>query len=563
MAEVKNGLRLKLYNFNKRRNSTKQPNEKWIYQHDDGDLYLSAMVVFKAPTDLLQPTILLAVDREDKDTETGSGEFDSYYLQYCNYAALNNRYYWIDKIVSVRKDHWEISLISDPLATFKNWIGDTRVFAEYTGNKNIELVDTRLPRETNGGSTSTQFGTMFPDGGSYIIGVISESGFDYYDVQSYGNLQQILASVNDWIDLAFTSAMEEAPTPSGGDSYSSGGKSDDMAPLTANLANVGKQIKSSVTDTIAAFKWLASLVHDMIKAGFSKNQIASNLTCAMYYPFEIGSSLQSIAREITIGNFKTGVTGYLINGLNHFSKRSFSVPGSMGNPDPIWLRRGQFMSWSLYVPYLGVVQLPSDLVVPGATIIEIDSVINIGSGACNIRVALKSSADALSDITIVSGNCQVAGFLNVGVSQQNTAGAVASGIGAIAGVATAVAGAGLHTGRGVAMAISGASAAAANSVHFAENMTPIGSVINGASGGVKLDSSIQSGIITLAKYYFGVSCNPSSIKDTIGNPCFSNKTVKNCEGYVKASGASFSAKMASAEEIDTINAYLNSGLYYE
>ena len=207
--------------------------------------------------------------------------------------------------------------------------------------------------------------------------------------------------------------------------------------------------------------------------------------------------------------------------------------------------------------------MPSDLVVPGSSIVEIDSVINIGSGACNIRVALKAFASASSDITLVSGNCQIAGFLNVGVSQQNTAGAVASGIGTIAGVATAVAGMGLETGRGVAMAISGASAAAANSVHFAENMTPIGNVINGASGGVKLDSSIQSGIITLNKYYFEVSCEPSSITKTIGNPCFQNKSVKSCAGYVKASGASFSAKMASAEEIDTLNAYLNSGLYYE
>lgn len=560
--EPKDGLPIKIYSLSKRRNSTKQPNDVWFYVDPDGDLLLQTKCTFKEPTDIYEPTVILAIDRENT-SDTGSGEYDSYWLATrANYAHFNGRYYWITGLKSMRRDHWEITLAVDPLATYKNWIGETKVFAEYWGGGNIEFIDTRLPRRTNGKSASAQFGSLFTSGRQYIVGVISETGFKYYDVQSYQNLQVLLSQTATWLDNVIENIINNAPDVSEESGWASGGNYENMGAISTNIKVMGKQMYNAIKYIKDGTEWVFNSIYLWLKSGLSKDKIASMITSVMFYPVQV-APISSGVESIKLGDFDTGVSGKRIDTLTGRFTGEYSVPGNLGDFNYAWYRRGQFCSWSLYVPYFGVVQIPSDLIVAGSSIITIEANLNIPSGACNFRVALKSFAAATSAITLSTGNCQLGGYMNVGTQQQNTAGATASIVGAVAGAALAVAGNEFGAAKGLAMQISGASSAAANAIHFGESMTPIGTSISGASGGVALEPGLPEGTITLTRYNFEVSASQDEIRDTIGTPKFAPATVKSCSGYVKASGASFECRTASAAEIDIVNSYLNNGMYYE
>lgn len=573
MAEPANGFQLKIYNVDKRRNSTKQPNEVWFYEDPDGDLYISAFCTFKQPTNILEPTVILAVDREDK-SEEGSGEFDSYWLVKCNYAQLLGRYYWIKEMTSVSRDHWAIKLFADPLATFKNWIGETEIFAEYWGGGNYELIDTRLPRRTNGHSSGVQFGSLWQSNKQFIVGIISENGFDYYDLQTYSNYQQLMANVNNWLDTTIDMLIAELPNAQDYIKPETGpGSGSTDEGNTAGVASAIKGISKGIGDVfLGAGKfggdlaiWLLEALSTWIQQGFSKDKIASLVTTAWFYPARVAPTIGGAAVPIKIGNYETNISGVKINQLVYRTDHTLTVPNELSpiEEGSAWYGREQFCHWNLYVPYMGNLAIPADLCRAGSSIITIETNINIGSGACNFRVAIKGFAGATTAITLASTTVQIGGAMNMGTAVNNTTGAVSSGLNGVAGAVAVAAGMATGGAAGLAMTAGGAITCANSAVHFADSVSPVGTTISGASGGCCLEVATPEGTITLTRYCFKVSDNPQNLAKIIGTPKFGVTKVKSCGGYVKANGASFSAKMATADEIEVINAYLNNGLYYE
>lgn len=101
---------------------------------------------FKYPFSIVSPTILLAEDNIN--------------LSY-NYAVLrmkdtsssdsvNDRYYFVTDIVSVRQNLWEIHLKEDVLSTFKDGFSDTKMFVERTSNDTYfdkNIYDPIAPKE--------------------------------------------------------------------------------------------------------------------------------------------------------------------------------------------------------------------------------------------------------------------------------------------------------------------------------------------------------------------------------------------------------------------------------
>ena len=107
---------IKLYNFTKRINSTLQPNS-------DG---LSVSVNLKNDTSIYTPIFLLSI----QDIET------------YNYLKWNDRYYYIDDIVSIANNLWEISLDCDVLYTYKDKIIENDAFIDRQENLyNDEIID--------------------------------------------------------------------------------------------------------------------------------------------------------------------------------------------------------------------------------------------------------------------------------------------------------------------------------------------------------------------------------------------------------------------------------------
>lgn len=559
MAEVVHGEPIKLYNVNKRKNSTHIPNEVWFYLDPNGDLYAQTKVVYKQPTNILQPVVILAIDRED-ESEEGSGEFDSYWVQKCNYAKLGQRYYWIREITSVRRDHWQFTLDVDPLATWVRYIKETRAFVEYWNGANLELIDTRLPRRTNGSSSAISIANPWGPTKHYIVGVITETGFKFYKLASYAAYQTLMTSVTQWLDTVYDQIIAAMPA-------------DPKPTSTAEDATVGTAIGNSAKDTIKAFvymgdcvEWLFKSIYLWIKAGFSKDKIASFLTTALYYPCDVLINAGGGSENIKMGNFDTGISGTVITQFDQRVQVNFDVFASIfptSAYQAAWGRRQQFVSWSLYIPYFGVVALPADLVVAGSSIITIEYNTNITTGACNIRVALKAFKDATSAITLETGTIQIGSPINIGFSANNFSSAVSSGVGVAAGAVMMATGNTLGGIKGLAMAAGGAMTTANNAMHFGEAITPIGSSVSGASGGVRLLNSDPEGMITLTRYSFDVSEQESNMAPVIGVPCFQVKNLSSVKGYVKCNGASVSGKGMTGDEMDIVNAYLNNGMYIE
>lgn len=117
-------LPLSLYEFNKRKNSTKQPT---------GTAIAVPYVDLKESTSLNSPTFLLS----------GSVPFNA------NYCKYEGTYYWIDDITIDANNLWNIQCSIDPLATYANEIKSTRAFLEFASGGDTRIPDPRLSKKMN------------------------------------------------------------------------------------------------------------------------------------------------------------------------------------------------------------------------------------------------------------------------------------------------------------------------------------------------------------------------------------------------------------------------------
>jgi len=554
---VKTGMRVQLYSIAKRRNSTKVPNEIWFRDDSTGNLRISAFCVWKNRTDLFRPVILMALDREN-ETSIGSGDDDANLLKACNYARVDGyRYYWIVSMYSVSRDHWEIVLDADPLATFRHWIGETKVFAEYTSKGNIEIIDGRLPRKTNGRASSViADSTFFYDKGEVIIcGIIGKGGYDYYALDWFA-YQTLLSNVRTGLDAVWDSM----PTPTTPKWSSTSGDTASNSGLNAIASNIGK-LASYLAETLElGYEQLKT----MITYGLNKEDIVKNIFTAIYYPYNVTQSITTAAVDIYLGELPAGVQGKKLNGIQAYSYINMTVPSSLIPTSPAWLGRNEFTHWNLYVPYFGNIEIPADLIRNGSSQLALTCNLNLATGQAILSVGIRAAAVAQSSITLGTSQAQLGGQIGVATSYTSPGKAVSSLAATILSAAVAVGGKGGEEAGGAVIKAAGIASTIQSAMQFSSAITPVGTCIGGGGGSVYLDDTRTVGQITLSKYTYGVSMDdPNALGDTIGMPYFDTIKVKSCGGYIKCTGASVEIPGANADEIDTINKTLNGGLYYE
>lgn len=136
-------------NFSKKKNSTKQPTGGTTYD-----------VKLKAPTSVLNPVFLL----------------DGINLN-ANYCKWNNRYYFIDDIVFINNNMYELHCTVDVLASWKTVIGDSTQYVVRSSNEyDGFIMDTFYPATTE---TVYSFASHSPGlgwtnslgSGYYVIGI--------------------------------------------------------------------------------------------------------------------------------------------------------------------------------------------------------------------------------------------------------------------------------------------------------------------------------------------------------------------------------------------------------
>ena len=484
----------------KRKNSTLQPTLSSSYD-----------CIIKQPCSIDNPTFVIQ-----------DGSFSMAF----NYAKWDNTYYFIDSIVSVRNDIWEVSCVIDVLATYKTEILASTQYVCYSSIAgNTWLADTRIPvlKSTTVSKATASMG-IFNTNGFYVLSVVGKTGCETFCVNK-STLTGLISEIQNWQDDGINNIVNNLPSAPSGSS-------------TAEAA----------LDTLSGV--LIGLQEASTRTGFIGNAFSNAPACirsCIWVPFNL-SDFSGGSHAIWLGNYDTTKAGFELNGSPTTGSVSVNIPWHFSD----W-RRGYCEDVYLYLPLVGMVGLSSDSLTHASSItvkysatgtdgtvcyqvISGNEIIGSYGGQCsaNYPIGINQQASAGEVVTSVANGASkmVNAAINSSVSPISAA-AVAGGV-AIEGVK-----AGYETLN------------IANSTH----LSCIGGIGGGA--GVGLDLSI-----TCYTVAHDTVVAPADMKDTMGLPTMKAMALSTLTGYCQCANAHVAAPAMGAE-LDAIDLYLNSGFYIE
>lgn len=174
-------LRLLLFNFSKRQNSTAAPADNTGVAVD---------VSLKNETSLNSPVFLL------------SGARPNY-----SYAKFENAYYFIDDIRSVRNNLHELVCSMDELGTFRANIQNTNAFVEFCTGGSTQIMDKRIVPLSPVRQAVASGNLGISQAGCYVLSVVGQDGCIQYAC-SPATLQSILAAVELWAATTLSQAVD-------------------------------------------------------------------------------------------------------------------------------------------------------------------------------------------------------------------------------------------------------------------------------------------------------------------------------------------------------------------
>lgn len=476
----------------KRRNSTLQASFSTSFD-----------CVLKAPTSLDRPTFLLS-----------AGSFDY------NLAKFEDKYYFVDDIVSVRNGQFEVSCVLDVLATYKSdIIGSTQYVAYSSNNSSVWLPDTRIPvlkRATVAKNVSTM-NFLFSDAGFYVLAAVGKSGCHVYCMDS-AKLTALINDISNWTSDLQTAIFSALPFPT----------PQDETEATANLYTT------------------------LMKTGTIGNAYLDAPSCirsCIWVPF-FASNYAGNSQQITLGQYETGITTFLCKSEAKHGSMTITIPWQYSD-----FRRATCEEVYLYLPLVGMVSIPSDEIV-NETSITVEWSATATDGA--VCYCVKAGNQIIGTY---GANCSM--NYPIGVSQQASAGeimqtafqglqkTVSSGFSAASNVnPIGMAGGAVDT------ALNGV-AAIYDTIDTA--LSAHNSCIGGIGGGAGAGLSLDCACFTVAH---PTVIEPSDMAATMGLPTMKPMSLSGLSGFCQCVNAHV-ATNAQAAEMDAIDAYLNSGFYIE
>ncbi len=452
--------------------------------------------VFKNGCSMLAPTLLL---------EINSSTFPDYTA-----FKIEDRYYKVTDIRSVRENLFEISGEIDVLATYKSNILATTAYVLYDSTSNTEIPDNRIPMKTTKSvSVDTVACPFTPDGGCYILAITgSNNTTGVYKVDENG-----LAALLD--DLQTIENNFWAAAPPYPDS-----------PVTPSHPN--PTIEEWLDYWIQSFHWTFNWIAYPIEHIFGSGNIPENLRECRWLPFNVG--VTGSPQQIYLGTFPSNITlGKLITDTVH---RTVSVGIPWQATD--YRRRSPYTDVYLYLPYIGMTKLsPENLV--GQSSLDVAYTLGLRDGS--LIVTVSSGGEIIGQY---SGN--VAASVPVGISNINIPKAAQSLIMGAAAVASKSLGA---TGMAA--------------LNFGESVTPNFSCIGGLDGVAGIATNQN---ITCYTVFHDTVVAPNSELQTIGSPSMCPKSLATLTNYVQTMCASVDGQM-TADERRRINNLLDNGIYIE
>jgi len=472
------------YHFSKRNKSTKVTSSE----------YITLSIFLKDATTVIRPTIIVQTI-----------EAVTY-----NYVHLVDwgRYYFVSDWMYV-KGRWEISLILDPLATYKTNILATSCNILYASGSTKHIPDNRIPVRNNiiQAHTDQAIGGMtIVDNGMVILGITGKGSFGAYLMQNSNQVAELLDGVDNW-QQQFVS---------------------DQFGLTKQLLYGG-----------SASECLRSAIK--IPVLFGGNQVSTKSAEALYlgnYPCKDNSGNSILGYEIDkpILNFDGDI----------------DIPWTYIDAND-WRRIATYTNIVLYLPFIGNIQIPATEAQNDSKIHVLYS-INVTSGDLSVQVSGKTSG-----VIWANANANIAmptAFGSTGINTTKATSAIVAGIGAVAAGAAVIA-----TGGAAAPAVIGIGGGLAAAVGGTLNaMGGSGSGSGGLGGGS------ATGLDRVAHVYITskvLTDTPANFDPIMGKPYYGVATPGSFSGYVQTDGFQFSSASASSEEKDMINSLMDSGVYIE
>lgn len=444
------------------------------------DLLITGEVVFKRPTSVDKPTFILAC-----------GANDMPYARIANYAEFQGTYFWITELIQTSNTHIEISCEIDVLATYKNQILETKAYVLYSDSAGrTDILDSRsvatieiVPAETITTPTTPKI-FAHSQGGSFMLQCV--------------NSEPTVELATMCIFFMNTAIAHDV-----------GGKLQ-----SENFLDICARYFFKPIDFIGNFMWFPFNYKDYLSAG------------------------QLINEVLEIGQYSSGVFVDRVRVEKHIEDVVvLSLPESLTNT---YTNSANYCRITAYLPYVGEIDLPVELLI-GSSTITFKIIVDLISGSIGYKIMTQ-------DKFIGMYTAPFGTKLPIGSSTENI-GAYITGL---TGSATAIAGA-VMANPLIAM---GGIATSTTSIG---NM-PITNQKQGVAGSA-LPVYIEPNII-LNIYKTKLSTSVTNRKEALGLPYCSTVELSTLSGYCQCQGASVSA-IAMPEELEKINEYLNGGFYIE
>lgn len=398
-----------------------------------------------------------------------------------NYAKWADHYYFIDSTTSINAGQTEISCTEDVLATYKNEIGSYTCFIERSNHQDPLLDDPLyLPTEEwqKQDTIVAQPVNVFVNGyaGNYIMRIVGNAGVETYYVteKQLGLIVRFMYTADNFQEL---------------------------------INNETTKFLFDPAKYIIDLKWL---------------------------PFR-SSNFLSIASEVNLGYWNSGVQALLIGGASNSPVVHFSYNLELTNPlysnTDFRFYNGNFSRYFVQLPCIGVI--PVDITKTNNGQLLADYYFDAYSGISEVH--LKSGSSVIGHY-----QCQMTVPVNIAGTNVNIGDAL---IGGLSTVSSAMTGNALGVTSGVL-----------NTVHsiLSPEVTSIGAV--GTVGGIL--NNLESSVIC----YTRMSTEPNGASE--GYADGNTRKISTCSGYLRSRNASIEISGFTGDQ-EAVNNYLNSGFYYE
>lgn len=465
--------------------------------------------VMKAPTSLDRPTFLVSAETMDY-----------------NAAKMGDRYYFIDDVVSVRNGQWEVSCILDVLATYKaDILASTQYVCYSSYNSSNWLPDTRIPvlRSTEYSENLGMDIGLYSSSGFYVLTVVGKNGCVCYGVPKI-TLEKIIEEIQDWVD-------------------------DDFAAIMAGTYDPVRPVNYQWGDEKEAIQSLAYMLTQAGCVGNAYQNAPQMIRSCIWVPLKLSMFETGSAQPIYLGNYDTGYAANQIRITPGVVTETINIPWKYSD----W-RRSVCETVYIRLPYAGLIEIGADSIA-SETSLKVETSIVAVDGTMAYRVMTGTG----KTIGYYAGSCSAPYAL--GINQRTGAGEVVQT--AIAGISKTIATATDVTLNPMSIAggIAGAALEGVNAAYQTANValsthpSCIGSMGGAASSG--LDQKV--GVIVLSHE---IAIEPSAMGATMGRPTMAPMSLSSLTGFCQCANAHISAA-AQAQELDAIDAYLNSGFFIE